>query len=81
MSSKPEQTPADEQQPAKKPNLLQVTQSVLAALFGVQSAKNRERDFRQGKATDYIAIYVVLVIALVVAVIVAVNMVLSGTGA
>lgn len=81
MSDNPEQRPADRQEPAKKPNLLQVTQSVLAALFGVQSAKNRERDFRQGKASDYIAVYVLLVIALVVAVIVAVNMVLSGAGA
>ena len=28
--------------------------SVLAAAFGVQSSKNRERDFKQGKARHFI---------------------------
>ena len=59
----------------QKPNLLQVIWSVLAALFGVQSARNRERDFKRGKASDYIAVYVVLVIGLVLAVAVVVSMV------
>ena len=62
-----------------KPNLLQVIWSVLAALFGVQSASNRERDFNRGKPGDYIAVYVVLVVALVVAVAVVVAMVLRST--
>ena len=65
-----------EQQPAK-PGMLQVLHSVLAAVFGVQSAENRERDFKRGKATDYIAVYVILVIALVVGMIVTVNVVIS----
>ncbi|MBA3981101.1 MAG: hypothetical protein C0462_10925 [Alcanivorax sp.] len=62
-----------------KPNLFQVIWSVLAALFGVQSGRNRERDFRKGKASDYIIVYVILVVALVVGMIVTVNIVLSGT--
>ncbi|AJD48365.1 hypothetical protein S7S_09765 [Isoalcanivorax pacificus W11-5] len=60
-----------------KPNLFQVIWSVIAALFGVQSGKNRERDFKQGKAGDYILVYVVLVVAMVLGMVVTVNMVLD----
>jgi len=38
------------------PTLWQVTKSVLAAGFGVQSDKNRERDFKHGKASQFIFI-------------------------
>ncbi len=60
-----------------KPSLLQTIQSILAALFGVQSGKNRERDFTKGDAGNYIGVYVVLVIGLVVGMIITVNMVLD----
>ncbi len=40
----------------KSPNLLQVISSVLAAAFGVQSAKNRERDFQHGNAATFIGV-------------------------
>ncbi len=43
----------------KGPNLLQVISSVLAAAFGVQSAKNRERDFQHGNAVTFIGVGVV----------------------
>lgn len=33
---------------------MQVIQSVIAAAIGVQSDKNRERDFKQGSATTFI---------------------------
>ncbi|MCH8542810.1 MAG: DUF2970 domain-containing protein [Alcanivorax sp.] len=66
----------DQQEPGK-PNLLQVIMSVLAALFGVQSGRNRERDFKKGSAGDYILVYVILVVAMVVGMIVTVNLVLS----
>lgn len=33
---------------------LQVLQSTLAAAFGVQSSKNRKRDFTRGKASHFI---------------------------
>ena len=33
---------------------LQVLQSTLAAAFGVQSSKNRERDFSEGRASQFI---------------------------
>jgi len=45
---------ADDQPPREKLSILQVVQSVLAASFGVQSHRNRERDFRQGSARTFI---------------------------
>ena len=70
-------SPAQDSAEPGKPNLLQVIWSVIAALFGVQSGRNRERDFKQGKAGDYILVYVVLVVAIVLGVLIAVNMVLD----
>ena len=61
----------------KKPTLIQTISSIMAALFGVQSAKNRERDFTKGDAGNYIGVYVVLVLALVIGMVVTVNMVLD----
>ena len=44
----------DQDLEADKLNLLQVLGSVLAAGLGVQSSKNRERDFKQGRAGTFI---------------------------
>lgn len=40
---------------SSKPNLLSIVGSTLAAAFGVQSSKNRERDFQHGNIWVYIA--------------------------
>ncbi|MCC1496416.1 DUF2970 domain-containing protein [Alcanivorax sp. 1008] len=69
-----------DQNPEKKPNLIQVIISVLASLLGVQSGKNRERDFSKGDPKDFIGVYVVLVVIFVVSMIVLVNMVLASAG-
>ncbi len=47
---------------AKQPSLLQVIASVLAAAIGVQSSKNRERDFEHGNMATFIAVGVVATI-------------------
>jgi hypothetical protein len=64
----------------QRPGFFQVLHSVLAAIFGVQSSGNRERDFKKGSAGDYIGVYVVIVIAIVIGMFVVVNMVLSAAG-
>jgi hypothetical protein len=46
-----EHEPRDTDKPV---SLLQVAQSVLAAFFGVQSHRNRERDFKGGSARVFI---------------------------
>ena len=74
-------TPDEETEPRRrKPGFKQVVMSVLAAVFGIQTQENRERDFKKGDPRDYIAVYVVLVIALVIGMIVVVNMVLEAAG-
>jgi hypothetical protein len=53
-------------------NPLQVISSVFAAGLGVQSSRNRERDFKQGRAGVFIAagiIFTLLFIGLVFAVV------------
>ena len=47
---------------SKAPNLLQVVASVLAAAFGVQSEKNRQRDFQHGNAATFIGVGLVATI-------------------
>lgn len=60
-----EQTPPED----KAPTGLQVVGSVLASFFGVQSSRNRRRDFTHGKAHHFIAVALALtvVLALVIA--------------
>ena len=63
-----------------KPGMLQVISSVLAAGLGVQSSKNRERDFEKGSPTAFIVtglVFTVLFIAVVVGI---VSTVLSNVG-
>lgn len=54
----------DEQQ-NKPPTFWQMLHSVLAAAFGVQSGKNRARDFTQGKASHFIAMGVIFTLIFV----------------
>lgn len=77
MSDNDKNDENQQKQPDQRPHFIQVLQSVLAAIFGVQSGANRERDFQKGKAGDYIGVYVVIVVAIVIGMFVVVNMVLS----
>jgi len=38
------------------PSMLEVLGSVLASMFGVQSSRRREQDFKHGKPSQYIVI-------------------------
>ncbi|RWU19066.1 hypothetical protein DM813_22375 [Pseudomonas alkylphenolica] len=46
----------DEPTQGKPPTFWQMLQSILAAAFGVQTGKNRARDFTHGKASHFIAL-------------------------
>ena len=50
---------------SKKPTLGQVIASVLASLLGVQSNKNRERDFVHGSPGQYITVGLIAVLLFV----------------
>ncbi|QIL89051.1 DUF2970 domain-containing protein [Microbulbifer sp. SH-1] len=64
----------------KKPSFGQVVLSTLAAAIGVQSNKNRERDFKGGSIKTYIAAGVIFTALFVIALILVVKTVLSNMG-
>ncbi len=57
-----------------------VVSSTLAAAFGVQSSRNRERDFTHGKAHHFIIAGIVFTVVFVLAVVLVVNLVLKSAG-
>jgi hypothetical protein len=69
----------DQDEGGKKRSLnpLQVIGSVFAAGLGVQSSKNRERDFKQGKFSVFIIAGVVFTLLLIGAVFAVVQLVLK----
>lgn len=58
MSKKSE--PVREAQAGASMNLWQTVQSVAASLFGVQSSRNRHRDFERGKPGHFVIVGVVM---------------------
>ena len=75
--NKPQQTdPGEhaERKPALNP--LQVISSVFAAGLGVQSSRNRERDFKQGRAGVFIAAGIVFTLLFIGGVFMVVQLVL-----
>ena len=68
--------PTDNKPTDKKPTLLQVFGSVLSAIFGIQSSKNRERDFSRGDPKQFIVVYVFIVICAVLSMIALVRVIL-----
>lgn len=65
---------------AEKLNPLQVVASVLAAGLGVQSSKNRERDFKQGRMGVFIAAGIIFTLFFIASVMFVVQMVLKSAG-
>lgn len=65
----------------QQPNIFQMFLSALAALFGVQSSQNHQRDFSSGKAWTYMLMGVVVMLLFVVFVIFLVTWALSLAGA
>lgn len=59
---------------------LQVVKSVLAAGLGVQSSRNRERDFNKGRAGVFIAAGIVFTLVFIATVVTVVRLVLSSAG-
>lgn len=61
-------------------NLMQVVGSVFAAGLGVQSSKNRERDFKQGRFGVFVAAGAVFTLLFIGTVFTIVQLVLSSAG-
>ena len=74
--------PAEEQSAEAQPSLSlwQMMGSAIAAGLGVQSSRNRERDFNRGKASHFIAIGTVFTVLFVIGMVFFVRFVLSLAG-
>lgn len=69
------------EQPDEQPlSLRQMLQSVLAAAFGVQSSKNRARDFSRGKPSHFIILGLLFTGLFVLGLFAVVRLVLSLSG-
>ncbi len=79
-----QETPPGEDKPEegqkKGMNLRQVIGSVFAAGLGVQSSKNRKRDFSEGSAGTFIAAGLVFTLLFIGSVYLVVRLVLKSTG-
>ncbi|MCB1717341.1 MAG: DUF2970 domain-containing protein [Candidatus Competibacteraceae bacterium] len=64
----------------QKPSALQIISSVLSSFIGVQSNKNRERDFKHGRVVHFIIAGVVLTVLFILVVYSAVQFALSTAG-
>ena len=60
-----------------KPSFIDVIKSVLASFFGVQSDKNRRRDFQQGNLAQFIIVGLVLTVLFIVGMILIVKLILA----
>jgi len=69
-----------EDAPRGRLSILQVAQSVIAASIGVQSNRNRERDFRQGSAKTFIIAGLIGTLLFILTVYTVVSLVLKASG-
>lgn len=71
---------SDPEDRKSKLNPLQVVSSIFAAGLGVQSSKNRERDFKQGRAGVFIAAGIIFTLLFIGVVVGIVQVVLKSAG-
>lgn len=67
-------------EPNRPPTFWDTVRSVAAAFFGVQSSRNRVRDFKHGKALPFIVVGLVMTVLFVLTIVLAVKFALHQTG-
>lgn len=77
MTDKKEQNESSPTEENGNRGFLGLIQSTLAAIFGIQSDKNREQDFKKGDASQFITMGILAAITIVVTMIIVVNSVLD----
>lgn len=70
----------DQATPSKRLGIWQALGSVLAAGFGVQSNRNRERDFKHGSLLTFVILGLIGTVAFVLTVYTVVRLVLKSAG-
>lgn len=76
----PERQEPAGQAPSEKLGIFQIAFSTVAAAFGVQSSRNRARDFNSGKPTHFIIAGVLFTAGFVVVMVLLVSLVLRNVG-
>ncbi|HEY0973684.1 MAG TPA: DUF2970 domain-containing protein [Solimonas sp.] len=79
-SDAPPPAPRNDTSQEPRVGLLQTVASVAASFFGVQSRRNRERDFARGKAGHFIAVGIGMTVMFVLVVALAVKFALRSAG-
>ena len=69
-----------EESPEQKPGFVDIVKSTLAAALGVQSNKNRERDFKHGSIKTFAIAGVIFTVIFIAVVITVVKLVLKSAG-
>ena len=69
-----------QEKPNSKPNILQVIGSVLSAGLGVQSSRNRERDFKHGNHRVFIVAGILFTLLFIASIYMLVQLVLKKAG-
>lgn len=67
-------------EPENNVSLFKVVLSVIAAMFGVQSSKNRDRDFAKGRPAAYIIVGLIMTVLFILTLWLVVKFVLSMAG-
>jgi uncharacterized membrane protein YesL len=82
MSDNSEERKPAAQQPEKQESLgpLTALASVFRAWFGVQSEKNRQRDFTSNDPTSFIVAGIVFAVLMIIGVLIAVHFALASAG-
>ena len=80
MAKQPENNQQPDEGAAKRPSFGQLVLSTLAAAIGVQSNKNRERDFTGGSIKAYIAAGIIFTALFVITLVLVVKTVLGNMG-
>ncbi|HEC30067.1 MAG TPA: DUF2970 domain-containing protein [Gammaproteobacteria bacterium] len=67
-------------EPEGKISIFRVVLSVLAAMSGVQSSKNRERDFARGRPAAYIIVGIIMTVVFILILWTVVSLVTGAAG-
>ncbi|MCG8673293.1 MAG: DUF2970 domain-containing protein [Pseudomonadales bacterium] len=83
MSNETQGKPVEPSNPTTakgKLSFLSMVQSVFAAIFGIQSDKNRQEDFQKGDATQFIVLGIAVSIGIMITMWLIVSSVLESAG-
>jgi hypothetical protein len=80
MTEEKDQSPTDKPEAPEKMGPMQVVSSVIAAGLGVQSSRNRERDFKQGRFGVFVVAGIIFTLLFIGTVYTVVQLVLKSAG-